>query len=193
MMRINLLPPEILERRKSEKRLSWVILAAIGIAVVLVGVWGVGYFQREAKRGELAAIQQDVQLANAQAAQLAVFESRAGELEARRATVALAFKGRIGWAKLLQELSLVLPADVWAQSLTVDQISGLQLAGYAIDAPTDSPDLGFKPMARLLVRLTDLEQLSDVWLSSSTRSSFEGQDALQFTVTAVINPPEDAQ
>ncbi|MBN1192310.1 MAG: PilN domain-containing protein [Coriobacteriia bacterium] len=187
MMRINLLPPEILERRKAEKRMSWVIIAAIGIAVLLVGVWALGFFQLQGKRDELASVQQEVQSTNAQAGQLAIFEERAAELDARRATADLAFSERRNWSKLFQELSLVLPPDVWVQMMTVEEASGLSMSGFAVDAPADSPDLGFKSMAKMLVRLADLEQLSDVWLTTSQRTVFAEQDALQFSVTASVS------
>ncbi len=189
MMRINLLPPEILERRKSERRFGWVILAALMVAVVLAGVWVFAFLRLQGKQDELAAVQQEVQTTNTRAAQLAIFEERAGELEARRATADLALSSRRNWAKLLSELSLVLPADVWVDTLSASEESGLQIDGYAVDAPTDAPDLGHKTMAKMLVRLADLDQLFNVWLTSSTKAEFEAQPVLEYTVTAEVSEP----
>lgn len=190
MMRINLLPPEILERRSAEKRIGWVVIAGIGVAVILAGVGMFGFLRLQAKQDELAAVQQEVQMANAQAAQLAIFEERASELEARRATATLALSGRRNWARLYDELSLVLPADIWLQTMMTAEDTGLQITGYAIDPPKDSPDVGHKSMARLLVRLADLEQLGDVWLISSVKAEFEDQPALQFGVSATVSAPD---
>jgi hypothetical protein len=39
------------------------------------------------------------------------------------------------------------------------------------------------------VRLADLDQLSDVWLTSSQKVLFAEQDAIQFTVTAKVDLP----
>ncbi|MRS13151.1 MAG: hypothetical protein EG823_08830 [Actinobacteria bacterium] len=189
MMRINLLPPEILDRRKAEKRIGWVVLAAIGVAVILVGVWAFAFLNLRGQEDELAAIQQQVQTTNAQAAQLAIFEERAAELESRRVTAAQALDGRRSWAKLFNELSLVLPSDVWIQTLSADQATGLQIAGYAVDVANDSPDAGHKAIAKMLVRLADLDQLRNVWLSSSTKSDFEEQPAIQFAVSAEVVDP----
>ena len=189
MMRINLLPPEILERRKAEKRIGWVVVGAIAVALLLAGVWGVGFMTVQGKRDDLAAIQQQVQTTQAQANQLAIFEERAVELEGRRGIVTLALGDKINWAKLLDELSLVLPSDVWVSRMALDQLNGLQIQGYAVDAPTDTPDAGHKSIAKTLVRLADLEQLYNVWLTNSVKELYEEQDAIQFTITTGVVVP----
>jgi len=189
MMRVNLLPPEILERRQAERRIVWVVVAAIVIAVLLAGVWGVANYRLQNKKDELAAVQQEAQAIQAQADQLAIFETRASELEERQATVQAALGGRIDWAKLLDEVSLVLPSDLWVQTMAVDEDAGISLAGYAIDFPDDVPDLGHKAIAKALVRLADLEDLSDVWLASSVKTEFAEQDAIQYTITSKVVPP----
>lgn len=189
MMRINLLPPEILERRKAEKRFGWVIVAAIAIVLLLVAVWAFAQLRLQSKQDELAAIQQQVQSTTALAEQLSVFEQRAAELEARRSTADQALAARRDWGKLFNELSLVLPADIWLQVLSANEESGLDIAGYALDSPTDAPDNGHKSMAKMLIRLADLEQLSDVWLTDSTKAEFLEQDVVQFTATAAVSVP----
>ncbi len=189
MMRINLLPPEILERRKSERRFGWVILAALMVAVVLAGVWVFAFFRLQGKEDELASIQQEVQSTNAEAAQLAIFEERAAELESRRSIAILALSTRRDWARLMSEISLVLPSDVWVETLLANEETGLEMYGWAIDSPDDAPDVGHKTMAKTLVRLADLDQLTDVWLTSSAKSAYLEQPALEYTVTAVVSEP----
>lgn len=189
MMRINLLPPETLDRRKAEKRIGYVVLAAVGLAIVLAGVWGLAYMRLSGRQNELAMVEQEVRTTQAQAAQLAVFEERAVDLEERRTIVTQVFEGRRDWARLFDELSLVLPDDVWVQSLNAGEAEGITMTGYAVDAPHDSPDIGHKSIAKALVRLADLEQLSDVWLTSSQKALFADQDAIQFTMTAKVDLP----
>ncbi len=189
MMRVNLLPPEILERRRAERRIGWVILAAIGVAVVLAGVWTVSYFRVQGRQAELAELQQQVQSMNAQATQLAIFEQRASELEARRALVGLALGDRRDWAKLFDEVSLVLPADVWVQALTAAEGEGVSISGYALDTPDDSPDIGHKSIAKVLVRLADLDNLYDVWLTSSVKAEYEERPVIQFSITSKVVAP----
>ena len=189
MTRINLLPPETLERRRAEKRLRYVILAAIALAVVLAAVWSVAFFRLEGKREDLAAVEQQVKTTQTQADQLAIFEERATELDSRKETVTLALGDRRDWAKLFDEISLVLPDDVWVQTLSAEEEAGLQMLGFAVDAPNDNPDLGHKSIAKTLVRLADLDQLYDVWLTNSAKQFFNEQDAIQFTITADVEVP----
>lgn len=190
MMRINLLPPEILERRKAEARVGWVAFAAIVVGVVLAFAWGLGYMQLQGKEDKLASIQQQTQTTNAQADQLAVFEERATELESRRQTANLALADRRPWSTLYDELSLVLPADIWIQTMSATESDGLQISGIAVDAPSDSPDVGHKTIAKALVRLADLGLLTDVWLVNSTKGDFADQPVIQFQVTAQVSPSE---
>jgi Tfp pilus assembly protein PilN len=190
MMHINLLPPELLERRLAEKRLRWVVVAAFVVAALLAVAWFAGYTQLQSKRSELADIKQQTAATQAQADQLAIFEERAVALEERRAIVELALGDRRNWAKLYDELSLVLPSDVWVQSLTTDEVAGLTVLGYGIDVPTDYPDTGHKSIAKVLLRLADLEQLHDVWLTNSVKQLYEEQPAIQYTITAGVHAPE---
>lgn len=190
MMRVNLLPPEILQRRQAEKRIVWVAIGAIAVALVLAMVWGVGHFRLQSKQDELAAIQQQVQATQAQADQLAIFEARAQELETRRTTADQALAGRREWSRLFSELSLILPSDMWVETIMGSEEAGLSLTGYALDSPTDVPDQGHKTIAKSLVRLADLEQLNDVWLTSSVKGEFEEQPVLEFTLTADVAAPD---
>jgi Tfp pilus assembly protein PilN len=164
-------------------------VAAIAIVVLLAAVWAFAQLRLQSKQDELAAIEQQVQSTTALAEQLSVFEQRAAELEARRATANRALAARRDWGKLFNELSLVLPADIWLQTLTTNEESGLDMAGYALDSPTDVPDNGHKSMAKMLIRLADLEQLSDVWLTDSVKTQFLDQDVVQLTATAAVSVP----
>ncbi|MDY0341434.1 MAG: hypothetical protein RBS17_09535 [Coriobacteriia bacterium] len=190
MMRVNLLPPEILQRRQAEKRIGWVAVGAIVVVLILAVVWGIAQFQLQSREDDLAVVQQQVQAVQAQADQLAIFEVRAEELEARRATADQALAGRREWSRLFNELSLILPADMWADTITASEDAGLSVTGYAVDTPTDVPDQGHRVIAKSLVRLADLEQLSNVWLTSSMKSDFNEQSVLEFMLTADVAAPE---
>jgi Tfp pilus assembly protein PilN len=107
--------------------------------------------------------------------------------------VARALAGRRDWARLFDELSLVLPSDLWAEAMFSSETDGITIQGWAIDAPNDTPDAGHKSIAKMLVRLADLEQLQDVWLTNSVKTLYLEQDAIQFTVTAQVKDPSVAQ
>lgn len=190
-MRINLLPPEILEKRKSEKRLVYVALVALLIAVLLAGVWGIALVRVNGKKQVVAARQQELAQTQARAAELKVFEDKSLELDRRKAVADTALMGRRNWAKLFDEVSLVMPTDLWANTLSASENSGLQLDGYAVDTAS-TPDLGHKSIAKLLVRLANLEQLYDVWLTNAAKTTLEESNVIQYTVTAGVSVPTTA-
>lgn len=190
-MRINLLPPEILEKRKSEKRLVYVALVALLIAVVLAGVWGVALMSVNGKKQQVAARQQELAQTQSRAAELKVFEDKSLELDRRKAVAGTALAGRRNWSKLFDEISLVMPTDLWVKVLSASENSGLTIDGNALDTAT-TPDLGHKSIAKLLVRLANLEQLYDVWLTNAAKTELLDARVIQYTVTAGVSVPTTA-
>ncbi|MCL4079148.1 PilN domain-containing protein [Coriobacteriia bacterium Es71-Z0120] len=188
MIRVNLLPPEILEKRRAERRLAYMVAALIAVSLVLAGVWGFALTRANSKQRTLEAKQQELQQVTQQAASLEIFEAQQTELARRKQVAQLALDARQDWAKLFDEISLVLPSDMWLNALAAASESKLQLDGFSVDA-TDTPDYGHKTVAKLLVRLAELEQLADVWLTNSVKTAVEDRPALQFTVTASIVKP----
>lgn len=187
MMRINLLPPEILEKRKSERRFVYVVLVAVFVVFVLAGVYGFATLQLSDKKKQVATLEQELAAKQAQAKTLAVFELKADELARRQTIAGTALAARINWSQLYDELSLIMPTDMWLTVLVANQDTGVALDGFAMDSGTDSPDLGHKSIAKLLVRLADLNQLDDVWLTNAVKTTYNERNAIQFTVTAGVD------
>jgi Tfp pilus assembly protein PilN len=208
---INLLPPEILQKRKAESRR--LVFLAVGLTVVaLLGLtWMFGALFVGIKTQEVASAQQDAASLRSQAASFKVFEDRAADLTAREAVANRALDGRIEWSRIMGDLSLVLPPDIWlgtldgvqrmdnagaapaAGSTTGKTAPGatLTLAGFSLDEPVDKANGGFKSIAQLLVRLNDLDQLNNVWLTDAERKPayYRGQNVITFTSTSEVAVP----
>jgi hypothetical protein len=81
------------------------------------------------------------------------------------------------WSKLLAELCLVLPSDIYLDRIGVTEpksgtpptVGDLSIDGKALDYPYDVPDIGYKSIAKLLVRMAELSDLQEVWLYSSVK------------------------
>lgn len=194
MVRINLLPPEITEKRKFEQRLVWVGFAAIVLFAVLGLVWAFLLWQVNQKNAELQANVEAANQVKAQAEAFKVFELKEGELIARKQTAQTALAQRVDWARVVNELSLVLPSDTWLTSLQGSELDGLDMTGEILDSPNDVPDAGHKAVAKTLVRLSSLELLYNVWLVNSTKSVNITADApiIEFEVTAQVVRPDAA-
>ncbi len=195
MIRINLLPKEIQERRRYEGYFIWVYITAAVIVFLIVGVWVILGFGVQAKNRDLQSRQELAGQLRAEADAYSVFENKQAALSSRQAIVQQALADRINWAKVSNEMSLVLPSDVWATAVAADQVTGLDLTLLARDVG-DAPDVGQKSVARTMVRLNDLDTLQDVWLRSTVKSDADpanpkAERRVQFQLTAQVLKPSN--
>ena len=197
MIRINLIPPEILQNRKDERRWKWMALAGGIVAAVLVMFWAFMALQVTASSAEVDSIVAEATALESQAAQFQVFQKTEADLTVRKNAVAAAKAGEVDWARMLYELGLVLPKDIYLTSFTgadggVGGASSVNLVGEAVDKLSDSPDNGYKSVAKMLVRLADLDQLDSVWLSSTSVPEVTGDTAPMITWTVSTRISADA-
>lgn len=190
MVRINLLPPEITEKRRFERRFGYIVLVALVVFAFVGFAFFIGLFLATSASSDLQSKKDTLAQTQQQAEAFKVFEDKQTELESRKQVAAQAVAGRIDWARLSYEISLVLPSDLWVERLQADEMTGLQMTGWALD-PNDTPDTGHKSIAATLVRLADLEQLYNVWLSNSQKSQFgsTGDDAITYQITSSVRKP----
>lgn len=183
MIRINLLPPEITEKRRAEKRWKYVVFGAVALYAVLAVFWFVMYLSVTQKAAEVAAKKQEAESVTRQAESFKIFEDRQKDLVARQGVVDKALTGRMQWSRLLNETALVLPSDAWLTNMQVDE-KAFTISGQAVDAIGESGSSGFKPIAKLLVHMSDMQQLQNVWLNSSSKTDFKSQPTLTFSLSA---------
>jgi len=193
--RINLIPPEILQNRKDEQRWKWIALAGAAGAAFLVMFWAFMALQVTASTAEVDSIDQEVAGLEAQAAQFQVFQRAEVDLKVRRDATVAAKAGAVEWARMLYELGLVLPKDIYLTAFTGTDASpgaasDVSLTGKAVDKLDDSPDNGYKSVAKMLVRLADLDQLDSVWLSTTNVGEPEADTVpmIDWTASARITP-----
>ena len=111
------------------------------------------------------------------------------EKSARVTALSSALGGRLAWDRVLREISLVLPEDVWLTSLSAQAPSAAAAAdvtapaGFSINGKTYSHD----GVARLLARLAVVPHLSSVQLQSSARATSEtGHAVIEFSINATV-------
>jgi Tfp pilus assembly protein PilN len=98
---------------------------------------------------------------------------------------------RVAWDRILRELSLVLPEDVWLSSLSAKAPSEAAdaPAGFTVTGKTYSHD----GVARLLARLAVVPHLSAVQLQHSSMTPSEaGRPIVEFSIQALIKAPGSA-
>jgi len=189
MIRINLLPKEILERRKYERFYPWVAIAAIAVIAVIVLIYAVLLIQVGAKNRSLEQDQATAKQLQDQAQAFAVFEQNEQQLQGRKSTVESALQGRVRWGRLCNEISLVLPSELWLTKFSGTQSTDsgpydpqtgeyvgfpatVSLEGNTPDTDPKSMSEGYKSLAKTLVRLNDLPLLYNVWLNSAVIGNY---------------------
>src|SRR3954464_5208097 len=121
MRPVNLIPPEQRRGDSAQLRtgsLMYIVLGAL--ALVLIGVTMLVLTDNRIADGkaEVAALKQEDAAAAAEAKKLAAYTQFKALSEQRIATVRSLADSRFDWERVMRELSLVLPSDVWLTSLT---------------------------------------------------------------------------
>lgn len=121
MRPVNLIPPE--ERRGSSAPgkagiLSYLVVGVL--AVVLVGVTAIVLFGNKVddKQAEVDILEAQAMETEARAEGLASYVSFEQTREARATTIDSLAKSRFDWERVIRELSLVIPKNVWLSNLT---------------------------------------------------------------------------
>ena len=192
MRAVNLLPRDDKRQRKvGVERNNPVLVGGMAGLVLVTAILAAWFLTASAG---VAATQKRLDAAQAQLAATPVppptspgSSQLAQEKTSRIAALSTALSGRLAWDRVLRELSLVLPDDVWLSSLTAQApttgaTSGAG-AGFTINGRTYSHD----GVARLLARLAIVPQLTGVTLQhSSLTTSATGRKVVEFAINATV-------
>jgi len=199
MVRINLLPAEIVERRRYERYYPYVFIAGgVLLAIVLVTWFALTVFTSQ-RAEQLQQAEETVNALNQQSAALAIFEEQRQSLEQRESVASQALAGRVDMGKLMEEISLVLPEPLWVQTLTINEDTGLEIEGWTPDAAEDAIDESYKSIAAGLVRVNALDSVNDVWLTTAESDSYDDyqgdaaggtKKSVAFQITGKVVKPE---
>jgi len=149
------------------------------------------------KQAELAAIPVPAQ------SRLQQQDALVADKAARVTALNSALSKRIAWDRLLREFALVLPDDVWLQSLSAQAPSSATATAAPTGSSTSSTptiggQLGFSiegytyshdAVARLLTRLAVVPDLQQVQLVSSEQAELGNRTIIHFKILANVRAP----
>jgi Tfp pilus assembly protein PilN len=190
---VNLIPPE--QRRGggagSAGRTGgavYVLLGGLGIVLVALAAWVFTTNSISDNKAQLAKVNQEANVATAQAAALRPFREFAQMRVDRVLTVQSLARSRFDWQRAFTDLARVIPSDVWLTTMVATVKPGVNFGGSGGGAP-DSGDTGQlrgdlavpaielvgctldqAEVAQVLTRLRLITGVQRVSLASSTKS-----------------------
>ncbi|MGZ4388588.1 MAG: PilN domain-containing protein [Gaiellaceae bacterium] len=198
MRAVNLLPRDFEQGRK--RPATPVIVGCAG-AVLATVVLATGYLNASSQVGsankELAAIQAKTAALPQPPQPPATIAALPTERQQRVAALASALSERVAWDRVLREISLVLPDDVWLTSLEANAPTPLAPGATPPPAGTVAAS-GFKisgftysqsAVARLLARLSVVPDLEAVSLTSSAHDEVANRAVVTFSIAANVRAP----
>jgi Tfp pilus assembly protein PilN len=179
---VNLIPPEDRRGGSAPLRtgpLPYVLLA--GLVALLVGVVALVLAGNEIseREGDVAKLEREDARATAKAQRLAAYTEFRAMSEQRVATVSELADSRFDWERVMRELALILPDDVWLVSLTATAAPGVSVEGGGGDSsgmrgavPGPALELsgcakGQEGVAGFVTALEDIDGVTRVGVQSS--------------------------
>lgn len=209
LRRVNLLPPEVGAERSQTKIRVIVILANVALIALLALLYVMKVGEVGAANSDLKAQQAKTEGVRTQINDpaLQVVVQKDADRSARVKMVSTALGGELSFPRFLNEISLMLPKDVWLMSLNID--SGASAAapaasGAAAQAPAPaaaaSPGgsgtfqveakgkCGHNDAADWLDRMHALPSVGDVWVSTSSKEPGTTCEVITFTSNGSFSP-----
>ncbi|MEA2434228.1 MAG: hypothetical protein QOG54_1685 [Actinomycetota bacterium] len=182
MRRIDLLPPVYQAKRREKRNIGLVLAAGAMVLVLLIAYYFYLGMQITDAKNELAEVQAQNAQIQAQIDELQRFAQLQAEVDAKRTALQLVMAGDIDWPAVMTEIAMVVPGEVWLESLTgsagttegaapvgtetaaVDiepnpQVGRLSFTGVALSMPG---------VAKWLLRLESVKEFFAVYLGGAT-------------------------
>jgi Tfp pilus assembly protein PilN len=198
MRRIDLLPGSYVERERQRRLVGALVVAAIVLFLLLVGWWVLLGMQINEARDELAAVESRNVSLQAEIDELQEFAELDAELRAKRQALVTVMAGDVSWPTLLTEIAMVVPGEVWLETLVASagEVEGATPVGTetATVRIAEVPAFGriqftgraasMPGVARWLIRLGTVNEFQAIWLNSAAAEDTpEGVGVVTFDST----------
>jgi Tfp pilus assembly protein PilN len=134
MRPVNLIPTE---ERSGERRpmrggpLAYVVVGALAAAVLGVALLTITNNQISDSKAEIATLEDRTAAVEARAQSLAAYTQFHSLQQQRASTITSLADSRFDWERIMRELALVLPSDIWLTNLTGTASAGVSVEGGA--------------------------------------------------------------
>ena len=179
---INLLPPEF---RKKQKDFSWVtdrriIWPTVALLVAIVAVVMLQGYVSETISGlsqELNRVQEEVERERPLLSKIADLEQKQGIVNTKINALKSIQVSKKRWVILFENISSVLPPNMWITSINQMGEFDLEMRGVTYD---------FSEVAEYMVKLEKQVSIQSVSLVTISTAKVDGKEAYNFTIKVVL-------
>jgi Tfp pilus assembly protein PilN len=201
MRRIDLLPSAYAQKRRERRNLTLVIVAGFLVLLLLIGWWLLLGVQINNSKEDLAQVQQTNAGLQAQIDELQRFAQLQAEVQSKETALQTVFVGDIDWPAIMTEIAMVVPGDVWLDSLVASAgvVEGATAVGTESAAVRISPKetfgrvsfvghaLSMPGVAKWMLRLESVKDFFAVYLGNATVSGDEALEIVDFNNTIELS------
>jgi Tfp pilus assembly protein PilN len=177
---VSLLPPEIKQKRLEGRRQAVLIRILIAFFIIVLVVYAYLLVSSILTRNSIESIRSERESVEMQINSLKPYADLFAEMTAAEQRLEQAMGANPQWSVFLQDIGLALPPGIWLSEMSItyaENGGSLNIRGWGFSNEN---------IAEMLERVQALETVNDVRIQVASETTFEGQDAVQFTVDAVI-------
>ena len=179
---INLLPPEY---RKKQKDFTWVtdrriIWPTVALLVAIVAIVMLQGYVNETINGlsqELTRVQEEVERERPLLSKISDLEQKQGVINTKINALKSIQVSKKRWVILFENISSVLPPNMWITSINQMGEFDLEMRGVTYD---------FSEVAEYMVKLEEQVSIQSVSLVTISTSKQEGKEAYNFTIKVIL-------
>lgn len=192
MRQINLLPPEIAQRRRARQITLALAAAGLGLVAVLIIVFLVQAARLSGERGKLDEAKQRNADLQAQITSLQAFAIQQQTLRTKEQLLERLTANEVRWSVLLNDISVVIPSDVWLDNFSGSVQAPAPGAPAVADAPVGTIQVTGNTfthldVARWLSRIAGVREFVFPYLSLSSKSEEAGASLVTFNSSVQLS------
>lgn len=192
MTRINLLPPEIIQRQRARRQTAMVAAAGLLVIVLLAGFYVLQQIKLSGVEEDLAAQRAENAQLQEQVDELSRFDEIVSQIDQKEQLLARLLENEVRWSGVLRDLSLVIPSTAWLTTMTATVVDPVTTGALPPVPGVGTADLigtiAFQgdadrhpTVAEWLTALEKIRGFLNPWITQSTQIELEGIPLVQFT------------
>ncbi|WP_380168485.1 PilN domain-containing protein [Jannaschia sp. R86511] len=194
--RVDLMPPEIAERRRFARARGWMVVGLVAVSAGLGAGWYLAAADAAAAQEELAAEQARTVELQAEAAQFAQVPAILASVGRAESALATAMASDVEWYRYLSQIGQSAPDTVWFQTITAATVAPGSLTADPLapqdtvaEVSTTGRALSYPDVATWLDAMDGIKDLDYVFFTDATLDDDTGEDPwVDFTATSKVAP-----